>query len=75
MLLASSTTFLFTAGLALYDYIQKRKSTKEKKRNYQSIKILLTGGPYFFYKLDVEVKVKELTVFINPSKLSLVLCS
>ena len=74
MLLASSATVLFTTGLVIYDYFQKKKlegnssEQKDKKRNYQTIKILLTGGPYIYAHLDAEEKVKESTASITPSK-------
>ena len=63
MLLASGATILFTTGLALYDFFnpkQKKLSEdgKDKKRNYQTIKLLLTGGPYVNSYLDAEAKVK-----------------
>ena len=50
MLLASGATLLVTAGLVTYDFILKRREkdrmdNREKKKTYESIKILLTGGP------------------------------
>ena len=67
MLLASGATLLVTAGLATYDFILKQRErnqvrNKEKKKTYESIKILLTGGPYIVFNIDAEGKVKESTV-------------
>jgi hypothetical protein len=51
MLLAGCASLLVTAGLAIYDFREKKKREKEseessdKKRGCQSIRILLTGGP------------------------------
>lgn len=51
MLLASLASTVLTVGLIIYDY-KKNKQHKDKdnektsKKKYQTIKILLTGGPY-----------------------------
>lgn len=74
MLLASCASLLVTAGLAIYDYAQKRngkskdKDDSRERRGSQSIKILLTGGPYLVHHIGVEAKAKESTASITPSK-------
>lgn len=76
MLLASCASLLVTAGLALYDYLENHRkkhhhhSDYKDKKGSQSIKILLTGGPYTIDHLDVEEKVKASTASTTLSKAS-----
>lgn len=52
MLLASCASFLLTLGLIANDYKNKKRQEKqeaelkEERSKYQTIRILLTGGPY-----------------------------
>ena len=78
MLLASGVTALLTTGLALYDYLAKKNhrtqdDPRDKKRTFQSIKILLTGGPYHHPYLDAEEKVRASTAFTIHLEASLLL--
>ena len=73
MLLVSCGALLVTAGMAFQDYQRRKKEelkkeeNKEKKKIYQSIKLLLTGGPYIYLNIAVEGKVKESIVYIITS--------
>lgn len=65
MLVASCATLILTAGLAFYDFQKERKEQKEQKegknlkdKNGSSIRILLTGGPYFIGDADAGARAR-----------------
>ena len=81
MLLASCASVLLTLGLIASDYKEKKKQErqeaelKEQRSKYQTIRILLTGGPYISAYQDAEGRVRESTAFITLSRGSQRRCS